>query len=430
MINIKALSLFCSSGIGDLGLTANNIETVVANELIEERANLFINNNPNCKMFKGNIWELQDQIIDYTKNNYPDLDIILATPPCQGMSSNGMGKMLNDYRKGIRSKHDERNRLIIPTLNIIKAIRPKWIIFENVPNMNNTYIYDENDNFVNIVDYIFKELGDEYVGKATVVNVADYGVPQKRQRLITVLSRTKKGKNYFKEHNTFIPEPTHSQNGNKGKKKWLTLYDAIGNVPAIDATKGHNIDKSVSVIHKVPLLDEKKYFWVSNTPEGESAFNNQCINPKCLYKGNKLHGATVNEDGINKSNSETPLYCEKCGELLPRPYVEDKDGTKRLMKGYVSAYKRMSWDEPASTLTTNFQYVSSDNKIHPTQNRVLSMYEATIIQGISNYNYSFEINGKLVSDSLIRDTIGESVPPKIIDVVAHNILEIEKDVDN
>lgn len=430
MINIKALSLFCSSGIGDLGLTANNIETVVANELIEERANLFINNNPNCKMFKGNIWELQDQIIDYTKNNYPDLDIILATPPCQGMSSNGMGKMLNDYRKGIRPKHDERNRLIIPTLNIIKAIRPKWIIFENVPNMNNTYIYDENDNFVNIVDYIFKELGDEYVGKATVVNVADYGVPQKRQRLITVLSRTKKGKNYFKEHNTFIPEPTHSQNGNKGKKKWLTLYDAIGNVPAIDATKGHNIDKSVSVIHKVPLLDEKKYFWVSNTPEGESAFNNQCINPKCLYKGNKLHGATVNEDGINKSNSETPLYCEKCGELLPRPYVEDKDGTKRLMKGYVSAYKRMSWDEPASTLTTNFQYVSSDNKIHPTQNRVLSMYEATIIQGISNYNYSFEINGKLVSDSLIRDTIGESVPPKIIDVVAHNILEIEKDVDN
>ena len=146
-----------------------------------------------------------------------------------------------------------------------------------------------------------------------------------------------------------------------------------------------------------------------------------------MYKKNKLHGATVDGDGINKSNSETPLYCEKCGELLPRPYVEDKDGTKRLMKGYVSAYKRMSWNEPASTLTTNFQYVSSDNKIHPSQNRVLSMYEATIIQGISNYNYSFEINGKLVTDSLIRDTIGESVPPKIIDVVAKNIVEIEKD---
>ena len=424
---MKALSLFCSSGIGDLGLTANNIETVVANELLEDRAKLFQSNNPNCKMFNGDIWKLQDQIIEYTKKNFPDLDIILATPPCQGMSSNGMGKMLNDYRKGIRPKHDERNRLILPTLNIIKKLRPKWVIFENVPNMNNTYIYDEDDNFVNIVDHIFKELGDEYVGKATVVNVADYGVPQKRQRLITILSRTENGKKYFEKHGTFLPDSTHSQDGKKGKKKWVTLLDAIGDVPPIDAIKGKNVDKNVSIIHKVPLLDEKKYFWVSNTPEGESAFNNQCINPKCMYKKNKLHGATVDGDGINKSNSETPLYCEKCGELLPRPYVEDKDGTKRLMKGYVSAYKRMSWNEPASTLTTNFQYVSSDNKIHPSQNRVLSMYEATIIQGISNYNYSFEINGKLVTDSLIRDTIGESVPPKIIDVVAKNIVEIEKD---
>lgn len=429
MIKIIALSLFSSSGIGDLGLSANNVETVVANELLEDRANLFLSNNPNCKMFNGNIWELQNQIIKYTKENYPNLDIILATPPCQGMSSNGMGKMLSDYRKGIKSKYDERNRLILPTLHIIKNIKPKWIIFENVPNMNNTYIYDENGNLVNIVEHIFNELGNEYVGKATVVNVADYGVPQKRQRLITILTRTKKGVEYFKKHGTFLPNPTHSQNGDKGRKKWLTLYDAIGNVPKIDAKKGKNIDKSVNVLHKVPLLDEKKYFWVSNTPEGASAFNNQCINPKCMYTGNKLHGASVDQDGVNKSNSETPLYCEKCGELLPRPYVEDKEGNKRIMKGYVSAYKRMNWNEPASTLTTNFQYASSDNKIHPTQNRVLSMYEATIIQGINNYNYSFEINGKLVSDSLIRETIGESVPPKIIDMIVKNIIEIEKDAD-
>ncbi len=429
MIRIIALSLFSSSGIGDLGLSANNVETVVANELLEDRANLFLSNNPNCKMFNGNIWELQNQIIKYTKENYPNLDIILATPPCQGMSSNGMGKMLSDYRKGIKSKYDERNRLILPTLHIIKNIKPKWIIFENVPNMNNTYIYDENGNLVNIVEHIFNELGNEYVGKATVVNVADYGVPQKRQRLITILTRTKKGVEYFKKHGTFLPNPTHSQNGDKGRKKWLTLYDAIGNVPKIDAKKGKNIDKSVNILHKVPLLDEKKYFWVSNTPEGSSAFNNQCINPKCMYTGNKLHGASVGQDGVNKSNSETPLYCEKCGELLPRPYVEDKEGNKRIMKGYVSAYKRMNWNEPASTLTTNFQYVSSDNKIHPTQNRVLSMYEATIIQGINNYNYSFEINGKLVSDSLIRETIGESVPPKIIDMIVKNIIEIEKDAD-
>lgn len=426
---MKAVSLFCSSGIGDLGLSSNGIETVVANELLPDRAMLFQNNNPNCKMFIGDIWKLKDEIVKYTKDHFKKIDVILATPPCQGMSSNGMGKMLNDYRKGIRPKYDERNRLIIPTLKIIKEIKSDYVIFENVPNMNNTYILDENDNLVNIVEYIFDELKDDYVGSATVVNVADYGVAQKRQRLITVLSKTKNGKMYFEKYGTFIPQPTHSIDGKKGKTKWLTLKDAIGNVPPIDGKKGKNKDINVSVLHKVPIVDDKKYFWIENTPEGDSAFNNQCVNPSCMYQGNKKHGAALDENGINKSSNETPLYCEKCGALLPRPYVEDKDGTKRLMKGYISAYKRMRWDEPASTLTTNFQYACSDNKIHPSQNRVLSMYEATILQGISNYNYSFIVNNKLVSDSLIRDTIGESVPPKVIDVIAQNITEIEKDVN-
>lgn len=85
----------------------------------------------------------------------------------------------------------------------------------------------------------------------------------------------------------------------------------------------------------------------------------------------------------------------------------------------------MTWDEPASTLTQNFQYACSDNKVHPSQTRVLSLWEGLIIQTISAYPYSFVINGKQVKDGLIRDTIGESVPPKIIDVVCKKIFEIE-----
>ena len=96
------------------------------------------------------------------------------------------------------------------------------------------------------------------------------------------------------------------------------------------------------------------------------------------------------------------------------------------MKGFTSAYKRMSYDEPASTLTQNFQYACSDNKIHPVQDRVLSLYEGLVIQSIANYPFSFEANGQLVNDGLIRDTIGESVPPALVDVLVRNILEIEK----
>ena len=84
----------------------------------------------------------------------------------------------------------------------------------------------------------------------------------------------------------------------------------------------------------------------------------------------------------------------------------------------------MKWDEPASTLTQNFQYACSDNKIHPSQSRVLSLYEGLVLQSIADYEYSFCVNGKTCGDGLIRDTIGESVPPRVIDLICAYILEL------
>ena len=124
-----------------------------------------------------------------------------------------MGKMLSDYRKGLRPKFDERNRLIIPAIHIIKELRPWWVIFENVSNMGNTLIYDENDELINIIDYIHRELGDEYVGEPQVIDCADYSIPEHRIRLLTVFSRSEKAKEYFRIHHKYLPEPTNSQYG-------------------------------------------------------------------------------------------------------------------------------------------------------------------------------------------------------------------------
>jgi len=426
---LNAISLFSSSGIGDLGLHANGIDTVIANELLKDRANLFKVNNPKTKLFQGDVWVLQNEITDYYKTNFKGNPyIIMATPPCQGMSANGMGKMLSDYRKGLRPKYDERNRLIIPALNIVKELQPDWVIFENVANMVNTLIYDENDNLVNIIDYIYHRLGREYVGGPQVVNFANYGVPQQRTRLITIFSKNKHAKDHYEKYGTYLPEETHSQDGDIFTKPWVTVKDTLKNLPKLDASKGRNID-GVNTLHKVPLLDDKKLTWVRNTKEGDTAFNNQCINPECGYQENRLHGAKHNEKGINQSNKDTPLYCEKCGSLLPRPYVVDKKtGKKRLMRGFTSAYKRMRWDAPASTLTQNFQYACSDNKIHPEENRVLSLWEGLIVQTVTEYEFRFELDGEQVGDGLIRNTIGESVPPKIIDLICENILSIDNKV--
>ena len=337
--------------------------------------------------------------------------------------------MLRNFRKGIRPKFDERNRLIMPALDIIERLKPEWVIFENVPNMINTLILDEEDNLVNIIDYLYKRLGNEYVGKPSVVDVADYGVPQHRRRLITIFSRNTKAKEFFQENGSFIPNPTHGKNADVSLFSlpgWITLRDAIGHLPPLRAEEGKNIDKK-NPLHKVPILDETKLFWVSHTPEGATALNNQCCNPDCMYQGNPCHGTSHDEEGVNKSHTDTPVYCIRCGQLLPRPSTFDKEtGRFRIMKAFTSAYKRMSWDEPASTLTQNFQYACSDNKLHPSQDRVLSLYEGLVLQSIANYPYSFVIDGKQVPDGLIRDTIGESVPPRLIDLITRHILEISK----
>lgn len=427
--NLNAISLFSSSGIGDLGLKANNIQTVVACELKKDRMDLFQRNNPRAECFCGDIWALQDKIISYYQHTFKEPPfLILATPPCQGMSANGKGKMLSDYRKGLRSEFDERNRLIIPAVNIIKSLKPCWIIFENVASMCNTDIHDEDNNLINILDYIRRELGNEYVGDSQIIDCADYGVPEHRVRLLTIFSRTLKGEMFYAKGKSFLPPATHSQHMTGTTKKWVTLRDAIGSLPPLRAERGMNQDENLP-LHKVPVLDEKKLWWLDNTPEGETAFNNQCVNPQCGYRNNPIHGASRDEKGINRTRSDTPLYCERCGALLPRPYVEDaKTGEKRIMKGYASAYKRMAWDEPASTLTQNFQYACSDNKVHPSQSRVLSLWEGIVIQTISGYPFDFKINGKYVRDGLIKDTIGESVPPKIIDLICKRILAIESDI--
>ena len=425
---MKGISLFASGGIGDLALRNIGVDVIVANELIKERAEVFKSNFPNCKMIVGDINEVFNEIIDKTRQalNNRNLDFILATPPCQGMSKNGRGKLLSLIRKGERPKFDARNQLIIPTLHIVKELTPEIVVFENVPEMKDTLIEYDN-KLINIIDLISGELNPlGYFGTAEVIEFADYGVPQRRQRLITVYSKDKYLVDYFKKHFSYLPRTTHSNN-DKSKKPWLTVRDVISEIPKLDAKDKMTSASQEIPFHRVPQLDKDKYFWVSNTPAEKGAFDNQCIS--CGYDENPAHGSSKDKNGINRANNDTPLYCINCGELLPRPWVK-KGESYRLMKGYTSAYRRMKWDLPATALTTNLSYACSDSKLHPEQNRVLSLYEAFIIHTIDNYQYKWErADNKKVSDKLIREIIGESIPPIGLEKILKHLSEIYNGMD-
>ena len=420
----KVLSLFSSAGIGELGIKAAGLSILVSNEILKERMQLYKDNYPDVTDICGDIWEEKDRIIEswYSKTTESPF-LIYATPPCQGMSSNGIGKLLREYREGRRPQEDPRNRLVIPTMSIIKELRPHWVLFENVPNMNQTMIISEDGDPINIIDYIRLNLGNEYVGIAEVVNCADYGIPQMRKRLITIFTRDEEGKKFFEQNNhSFLPPRTHGEELQEGIKPWVTVRDAIGNLPPLSAEPHSNENTAFNPYHIVPIICEEKLFWIKNTPEGDTAFNNQCCNPECMFTGNPIHGSNC-DSGIHQSNKDTPLYCQKCGHLLPRPSIIDtKTGLRRLIKGFDTAYRRMEWDKPAPTITQKMHAVASDKKIHPSQDRALSLYEAMILQSITDYEYHFSINGKTISRNAICQVIGESVPPKLIEIICRTIL--------
>jgi len=423
----KVLSLFSSAGIGELGVKAAGMQILVSNELLQNRCDLYKENYPDVDSICGDIWEKEKEIISAWRRKTVECPfLIYATPPCQGMSSNGAGKLLSEIRKGNRKPGDPRNRLVIPTMHIVKDLNPEWLLLENVPTMHYTIIEDEDGNYVNIIDYIRQQLGEEYVGKAEVVNCSDYGIAQMRKRLITIFTRNHKGKRYFEEYGSFLPLITHTEDGRDGTKIWPTVRDAIGDLPPLDGLRGKNENKTFHPWHFCHVMNPEKHWWMQNTKEGCTAYNNQCVNPDCMFDGNQLHGSNM-DDGTHTSNKNTPIYCQKCGELLPRPTVIDKTTKeRRLISGYDTAYARMEWDKPAPTLTQNFIYESSDRRVHPTQTRVLSMYEAMILQTIAEYEYKFSVSGKDISKNMCAEIIGESVPPRIIELICNNIKNISE----
>lgn len=111
----QVLSLFANIGVAEAYLEEIGFHVAVANELIKKRAKLYSEIYPHTKMICGDITlpDVYETIIDTSKKN--NVDIIIATPPCQGMST-----------AGEQDENDERNKLVIPAIRSIIDIEPKY----------------------------------------------------------------------------------------------------------------------------------------------------------------------------------------------------------------------------------------------------------------------------------------------------------------
>ena len=126
---MQVISLFANIGVAEACLEKLGFDVVIANELIPRRAELYSRIYPSTNVISGDFSDnkIFSKLVDESKKHNPDL--IMATPPCQGMSTAGQQK-----------KEDERNDLIIPTVKFIKEILPKYVFIENVPQFLNTLL--------------------------------------------------------------------------------------------------------------------------------------------------------------------------------------------------------------------------------------------------------------------------------------------------
>ena len=423
-VSLVSGSLFSGGGVGDVGIEwGAKIPVLAACELVPSRAALIRSNFPDTKVFEGDVWKLQDAYVSHFKSKLEGKRpwLLTLSPPCQGMSSNGAGRISAAIRQGNRPEEDERNRLILPGINVLEQLKPDWFILENVRRMENTIIRNEKDQPESILDCLARRLHPlGYSIRANVLDFRAYGVPHHRSRLITIGCRIPSlvkehgsvKSVYSKELSPFHPPPTH---GSEDNPSFISLRQAIGELPALDA-RDRLVDPG-DPYHCIPHWNERQYFWMEHTPEGQTAFeNDEC--PEC---------GQLTKDRTSTSCS--------CGLSLPRPQLS-MGCESRLIRGFRSSYRRMWWDKPGGTLTMNSGVISSDLKGHPEQNRVLSIREILLLSTLQNpkweKTYSFEgikygrmKKGDVFSKKLVREVIGESIPPLAMLRIVERLAELD-----
>lgn len=244
--NIKGISMFSSGGIAETYLNEIGIGILLANELVAERANFYKHLYPKTKMITGDILnkDIFNEFVSEAKKLKPSF--LIATPPCQGMSS--LGK--KDY------EIDERNFLIFSVIEVIKQIDFDFILIENVPKFFKLF-FPYKGKMLGIIEILENLFSNDYLIEHSVLNAKDYGVAQSRPRAIIKL--------YKKNQKWSSPD----------KKTEITLKEAIGHLPSLLPEEKSNLKFHYAMKHSSMQVEA-----MTHTPEGKSAMVNEIYFPK------------------------------------------------------------------------------------------------------------------------------------------------------
>ena len=274
--------------------------------------------------------------------NNKELFLLAGGPPCQGFSVQRIG-----------SDEDERNDLVVSFIKLACELKPKFFLMENVAGLKGKRGLTTLNKAISIAEK------NGYYIHQKVMDAQDFGVPQRRKRIIVVGEKLTDGDLPV----FYFPDP---------KNKKTTVRDAIGALPDVLSNREENAKITHHVADKLSELNRKRLM--------------------ALKQGQGMKDLPKN------------LLAE-CHKL----------GASKI--GHRNVYGRMKWDDVAPTITARFDSFTRGQFGHPENIRSISLREGALLQ---TFPVDFNFSGNKVD---IARQIGNAVPPKLGEVIGRQIIK-------
>lgn len=382
-MSASVLDLFSGAGGFSLGLEMAGFRTIGAIEADRFACATYRKNFPNTPVYEGDVRKLTERNV---VSQYSGVDMIVAGPPCQGFSVAGPSQY---------GLIDERNYLIFEVLRFVQLLRPRVFVVENVKGLLSGRLSPEKLAFQ---EFLHQVEASGYKVKHFVLQAANYGVPQWRERVLIFGAQDERD----------LPTEIPAEFGTP-KKPWRTVSEILGDLPMVDAGGGFE--------HFVPYSSEAAnpyQKWLRHKSAGVINHVTMKHTPRLIerFKLIPIGGSLVDvppEHGQRVRNGAS---------LDVRPRF--KMNNQRLDPGRVS-----------TAVTASFQ----SNFVHPYLHRNLTAREGARLQSFPD---SFEFLGPrtLMSKTLLKregradeiglsqyNQIGNAVPPLMAKAIGEVLQE-------
>ena len=348
----RILDLFCGAGGLSWGMHKNShFKTMIALDFDENAAATFKHNMPDTEVLVGDITDVsvKENVVSLAKKK--KVNMIVGGPPCQGYSMKGKKLGLND----------PRNFLFREYLDFVEKLQPEIFVIENVKGL----LLSANGWFKEEIVDTIKKLG--YSIEFDVLNAADFGVPQARERAIFICSK----------HGAIsMPKPTVT--------KYVTVRDAIEDLAYLKSGEGE--------FEQDYITKPKSEYQIKIRGNSTKLYNHKASNHKQV--------------AIDKLKLIPPEQGKEC---LPKELLGNQK--------FKTTWGRLKWDTVSPTIDTRFDASSNGTNNHPFLHRAITPREAARIQ---SFDDEFVFLGAKV---YIRKQIGNAVPPLLAEAIANRIAD-------